>query len=170
MSKKTSDDKAVEQVADREVRPTETGMTWSDWFDHWPEMFARRWPESFRNMPFAGTPFGTDPFRLEQFLDEDGALVVRAELPGIDPDDDVEITISDGRMTISGEREERIESDEHNRYRSEFHYGSFSRTVSLPSGAVLDDVHATYRDGILEVRVPIGEERSDVTKVKISTT
>ena len=42
-------------------------MSLSDWFDRWPEMFQRRWPESFR-----GIPFGDDGFRMEQFVEEDG--------------------------------------------------------------------------------------------------
>lgn len=167
MSKKTQDDKAVAKVADRDVQTTDAA-TWSDWFDHWPEMFARRWPESFRNMPFGAMPFGGDPFRMEQFTDDDGTIVVRAELPGIDPDDDVEITIAEGRMTISGERREHTETDDQQMYRSEFRYGSFSRTIPIPSGACLDDVTATYRDGILEVRVPVDDERPTVTKVPIS--
>ncbi|HUY23490.1 MAG TPA: Hsp20/alpha crystallin family protein [Acidimicrobiales bacterium] len=95
--------------------------------------------------------------RVEEFVDGD-ALVVRTELPGIDPDKDVEITISDGMLHIRARREEKSEHKARDGYRSEFRYGSFVRTMSLPAGTKEDDVKATYGDGILEIRVPVGEE------------
>jgi HSP20 family protein len=94
--------------------------------------------------------------RVEEFVDE-GSLVVRAELPGIDPDRDVDISVSEGVLTIRAERQERSEKKEKESYRSEFRYGSFARTIALPAGASEDDVSATYNDGVLEVRVPLGE-------------
>ncbi|HEU0042734.1 MAG TPA: Hsp20/alpha crystallin family protein, partial [Jiangellaceae bacterium] len=89
--------------------------------------------------------------------------VLRAELPGIDPARDVEIEIGDGRLTISGERREEHKE----KTRREFHYGSFSRTVSLPAGAHEEDVTASYTDGVLEVRVPITTARPQTRKVEI---
>lgn len=95
--------------------------------------------------------------RVEEFVDA-GALVVRAEMPGIDPEKDVEITVADGVLTITASREEKSEHKEKDSYRSEFRYGSFSRSVVLPAGATEEDVTAAYTDGVLEVRVPLGEE------------
>jgi len=95
--------------------------------------------------------------RVEEFVDA-GALVVRAEMPGIDPEKDVEITVADGVLTITASREEKLEHKEKDSYRSEFRYGSFSRSVVLPAGATEEDVTASYTDGVLEVRVPLGEE------------
>jgi HSP20 family protein len=95
--------------------------------------------------------------RVEEFVDA-GALVVRAEMPGIDPEKDVEITVADGVLTITASREEKTEHKEKDSYRSEFRYGSFSRSVVLPAGATEEDVTAAYTDGVLEVRVPLGEE------------
>jgi HSP20 family protein len=164
MSKKAKTEQAVETTETAPTAAKGGAMTLSDWFDHWPEMFARRWPESFRNLPF-----GPEMFRMEQFTDDDGTMVVRFELPGIDPDEDVTIAIDDGLMTISGEREERTETEEAHGYRSEFQYGSFSRTVRLPVGARMDDIAATYRDGILEVRVPVEGETPDVRHVPITS-
>ncbi|MCV2395773.1 Hsp20/alpha crystallin family protein [Actinotalea sp. M2MS4P-6] len=100
---------------------------------------------------------GAEPMRVEEVRDGEH-LVVRAELPGIDPDKDVAITIDDGVLTISAERTARSEEKEKDSYRSEFHYGSFSRTLPLPSGATDADVTATYKDGVLEVRVPVPAE------------
>ena len=148
-----------------ETRPATTdpfsraGIT--EWFDRWPEMFGRRWPE-LRSMPFVG-----EGFLMEQFTDDDGALVLRAELPGLRDDDDVEVTVDEGRLTISGHREEKTEHTEKDTFRSEFHYGSFERTVRLPAGARADEIVATYDDGILEVRVPVDAEGPGVTSVPI---
>jgi HSP20 family protein len=75
-------------------------------------------------------------------------------VPGIDPDKDVKITIDNGLLTIKAEwLEEKKEGG-----RSEFWYGSFTRSTTLPTGADPDDVTATYGDGILEVRVGIKPE------------
>jgi HSP20 family protein len=95
--------------------------------------------------------------RTEEY--QDGTtLVVRAEAPGIDPEKDVDISVQNGRLHISARREERSEHKEKDSYRSEFRYGSFERTVPLPAGATEDDVTATYNDGVLEIRVPVGPE------------
>jgi HSP20 family protein len=82
---------------------------------------------------------------------EDDRYVVRAEIPGIDPDKDLEITVSDGVLTIAAERREEVSE----KGRSEFHYGSFLRRVTLPTGAAEDELVARYQDGILEITVPI---------------
>jgi HSP20 family protein len=92
--------------------------------------------------------------RVEEYRDGD-TLVVKAEIPGIDPDKDVEITVSDGMLQIRAEREEKTETTEKAGYRSEFRYGSFARSVALPRGVKAEDVAASYKDGVLEVRVPI---------------
>ncbi len=92
--------------------------------------------------------------RVEDF-ERDGTYVVRAELPGVDPDKDIEVSVEGEYLTIHGERRE--ETREKNR--SEFRYGSFSRSLRMPASADASSVQATYRDGILEVVVPLGEER-----------
>jgi HSP20 family protein len=104
-----------------------------------------------------GWPFeagqGQQWLQVEEFHD-DGDLVVRAELPGIDPDKDVEITTEGGVARIHAHREEKSETKDKEGYRSEFRYGEFSREIALPMGTKPEDVKATYKDGILEVRVP----------------
>lgn len=94
--------------------------------------------------------------RVEEFVD-DKTQVVRAELPGIDPDKDVEIAIEGGDLRITAQRQEKTEHKGKDSYRSEFRYGSFTRTVKLPPGATEADVKATYTDGVLEIRVPVAE-------------
>ncbi|HET7821552.1 MAG TPA: Hsp20/alpha crystallin family protein [Ornithinibacter sp.] len=97
------------------------------------------------------------PMKVEEYV-EDGTYVIRAELPGIDPDTDVDITVADGILHLAASREERSEEDRPDGYRSEFHYGSLQRSLRLPEGATADDITATYGDGILEVRVPAPKE------------
>lgn len=94
--------------------------------------------------------------RVEEFMD-DKTMVVRAELPDIDPDKDVEVAIVDGELHIKAERQQKTEQKEKDSYRSEFRYGSFTRTVALPAGTTEADVSATYKDGMLEIRVPVRE-------------
>ena len=96
------------------------------------------------------------PMRLEEFA-EDGQLVVRAELPGVDPEKDIQITLDEGLLTISGERRSETTSDEKGKHFSEMRYGSFSRTIPLPEGVSEKDVTASYHDGILEVRLPLAK-------------
>ncbi len=95
----------------------------------------------------------TPTMKVEQFQDG-STLVVRAEVPGIDPDKDVDVSVSDGMLHIKAEREEKAEHRSKTGYRSEFRYGSFSRSVALPAGAREEDITATYKDGVLEVRAP----------------
>ena len=93
--------------------------------------------------------------RMEEFVDGD-ELVVRAELPGVDPEKDVEITVTDGTLTVAAERHDERTTGEKGTgaYRSEFRYGSFRRQIQLPAGTDVHAVTATYADGILEVRMP----------------
>jgi HSP20 family protein len=108
-----------------------------------------------------------DEVKVEEFT-EDGELVVRAELPGVDPDKDVDISVVDGNLCIRAERRHE-EREEHRDYRrTELRYGSFSRVLPLPPQAKESDIHATYGDGILEVRAPLDEEAAKPSKIPIS--
>lgn len=86
-------------------------------------------------------------------------LVIRTELPGIDPDKDVEIMVEDGTLHIRGQRQETEEEKGSGYIRRETSYGVFERIVPLPPGAKTDDLKATYNDGILEVVVPGAAKR-----------
>lgn len=165
-TKKSQTKKSTSEVAERapETRGGPFGQIGLDeWFERWPEMFARRWPESLRGLPML-----EDSFRLEEFTDEDGSFVLRAELPGIDPDEDLDITVENGRLRIDARREERSEDRENGNYRSEFRYGSFHRSIRLPEGAVEDDITAGFKAGILEVRVPRSEEAPPAKSIEVS--
>ncbi|EID10970.1 heat shock protein [Mycobacterium xenopi RIVM700367] len=105
--------------------------------------------------------------RLMRLEDEkkEGRYEVRAEIPGVDPAKDIDITVRDGQLTIKAERREKKEFNG----RSEFSYGSFARTVSLPAGANEDDVKATYDNGILTVSVAVTEATPTEKHVPISS-
>ena len=120
--------------------------------------FDRMFDEWARMMPFRPVPFphwreADDLIRVEEFR-EDGTLVVRADLPGIDPEKDVELTVSDGMLHIRAERREEEKREEKGYLRQELRYGSLSRTLPLPEGVTESDITATYKDGILEIRIP----------------
>jgi HSP20 family molecular chaperone IbpA len=106
---------------------------------------------------------GAHMMRIEDRM-EDDRYVVRAELPGIDPDKDVEISVADGVLTISAERHEEISEKGH----SEFHYGSFVRRLTLPKGFKEDELKARYADGILEIDVPLGETTPAIRTIPIA--
>ena len=129
------------------------------------------WP-AFKLPERWGWPFdsGDDRWslRVEEFHD-DGDLVVRAELPGIDPDKDVEISTEGGVARIHAHREQKSETKDKEGYRSEFRYGEFDREIALPVGTKPEDVKATYKDGMLEVRIPCPAEHTpSAIKVPIS--
>jgi HSP20 family protein len=87
-------------------------------------------------------------------LSRDGDLVIRAELPGVDPERDIDITVQNGTLVIRGERKQERRDKDDRYYRAETFYGAFMRTVPLPEGVNPSDIRATYENGILEVVVP----------------
>ncbi|WP_166847169.1 Hsp20/alpha crystallin family protein [Isoptericola sp. BMS4] len=129
------------------------------------------WPPRWDAWPFTEVFAGRDPgpgvgalIRVEEAREGD-ELVIRAELPGLDPEKDVEVTVDDGILTIAAHREERT-SEHEGGYRSEFRYGQFERRLRLPRDAS-SDVTATYRDGVLEVRVPVPAERPAARTIEV---
>jgi HSP20 family molecular chaperone IbpA len=92
--------------------------------------------------------------------------VVRAELARVDPGKDVEVTVGSGYLVIRAERSAKTESA----HRSEFRYGSLSRSLALPGNADEDAVTASYRDGMLTIRVGLKTEKKELAKkVEIKT-
>jgi HSP20 family protein len=93
---------------------------------------------------------------LESFID-DGKLVIRVDLPGIDPKD-VEVTVSGNALTLRGKREQQHEEKGRNYLHREVAYGSFERSLRLPAGVRADQVKAAYRNGILELTIAVPTE------------
>ncbi len=88
---------------------------------------------------------------------QDGALVVKAPLPGVKPED-IDITVVGDTLTIKGETRQEKEIKEEDVIRRERRFGSFSRSVSLPSPVDTSKANATFEDGVLTLRLPIAEE------------
>ena len=129
--------------------------------DPWPRLVD--WFEAMVPTDPAWRAAFTHSLRVEEFS-RDGTFVVRAELPGIDPAKDVDITVSEGLLTIEGTREERVEEGT----RSEFFYGRFMRTIGLPAGVDDKDIKASYRDGILEIEISVPERRPAAVHVPVT--
>ncbi|MEU6849406.1 Hsp20/alpha crystallin family protein [Actinacidiphila alni] len=127
-----------------------------------PDLFG--WIESgFPTMPGALTVPGLHGIRVEEQL-ADGTYTVSAELPGVDPAQDVEISVDGDLLTLRAERSEKTEDKHH----SEFRYGTFARTLRLPAGARADEATAEYKDGILTVRVPVAESKTGAHTIKVN--
>ncbi len=118
------------------------------------------WLES----PWTGPPpfIAAQTFRVEEMA-RDNRYVIRAELPGLDPDRDIEVTVEGRTLTIHAERRQEDDGP----YRSEFRYGSLTRLFRLPAKVDANDVTARYEKGVLEVSVPVREVQPEGTRVAI---
>ena len=87
----------------------------------------------------------------------DNEIVLKAEIPGVKKED-IKIEVSDGVLTLKGEKKEEREIKEENYHRIERTYGSFQRSFTLPTNVDRDKIKATYKDGVLEVVLPKKEE------------
>jgi HSP20 family protein len=100
-------------------------------------------------------------------FEKDNRLFTRIDLPGVKKED-VKVEVTDGRLALTGERKQEKEEKKDNVYRTECEYGSFYREVPLPEGVKLEDVKATFADGVLEVSVPLpARPEAKVRKVEI---
>lgn len=124
-----------------------------------PSLFD--WFEDFPHSPWSQQ--SEHGIRVEEYT-EDGSYTVKAELPGIDPDEDLEITVDHGVLTVHAERREEKREGK----RSEFRYGSFTRSVQLPAGVKEDDIKADYHDGVLTVTVPTMPTEERVKHIPIT--
>jgi HSP20 family protein len=126
--------------------------------------FGRNWAG-----PRIGRSWLTRPWREEsgdwqawapdvEVFHRNNELVVRADLPGLTKDD-VTVDVTEDRITIHGERKREHEEEREGVYRSERSYGSFSRVIPLPQGAISDQAKANFKDGVLEITMPAPSEQ-----------
>ncbi|GAB2720024.1 Hsp20/alpha crystallin family protein [Arthrobacter bambusae] len=113
----------------------------------------------------------SDPsLRIEQYQEGD-TLVVRVDLPGIDPETDVDISVAEDTLHIQARREEDAERVDKKGYRTELRYGERSRSIPLPRGVNQDGIAATYEDGVLEIRIQLPEQSEpQTTKIRVVRT
>ena len=102
-----------------------------------------------------------------EVLRKNGEFIVRADLPGLKRDD-VKVELTEGLLTISGERKEEKEEKREGYYRSERSYGSFFRQIPLPEGAKTDTAKAEFNDGVLEItmQAPAREPQKRQLEIK----
>jgi HSP20 family protein len=117
---------------------------------HWPTFRLGRGTEA------AWTP-GIDVF------ERDNRLVTKLDLPGLKKED-IKVEVTNGHLAISGERRREEEEKGEEFYRCEREHGTFYRAVPLPDGVKLDDVTATFTDGVLEVSVPLPVKAEPVVR------
>lgn len=141
--------------------------------------FSKDMERLFEDFQGFGSPnfFRTDflPFQTElnvtwmpqvEVLQKNGQFTVRADLPGLTKDD-VKVEVTDNLMTISGERKEENEDKREGFYRSERSYGAFYRQILLPEGAETEKAAATFRNGLLEISMPVPKPESTTRKLEI---
>ena len=124
-------------------------------------LWPLRWPTFARQS--VATPWAPEV----DVFEKDNRLVTKIDLPGMKKED-VKVEVTDGHLAISGERKTEAEEKKEHFYRCERMYGSFYRSVPLPEGVKLEDVKATFADGVLEVSVPLpATPKANVHKVEI---
>jgi HSP20 family protein len=127
---------------------------WERELDHWLDDFRRH-----LRLPSLWSSERWWPAEVElqvpvvDVYERDDEVVVKAEIPGLSKDQ-IEVSLTDSTLTVKGEKKKEEEVKEHNYYRSERSFGSFSRTIMLPAEVRADGAKATFKDGVLEVHVP----------------
>jgi len=136
---------------------------------YWDEMqsLERRVDELMRTFFGSRTILGRKAFvPPTDVFEREGDLVIRTELPGLDPVKDVKVSFEDGAVVIEGERRQKEEIKEDAYYRMETSYGAFTRRVPLPEGIDEATITAEYKDGVLQVVVPKAVAELKAPKVR----
>ncbi len=118
------------------------------------------WPESPRTALLAFSSAQT--FRVEELV-RDSHYVIRAELSGLDPANDIEVTVGGRTLTIYAERWQKDDEP----HRTEFRYGPLTRSVRLPARVDAQNITARYRKGVLEVSFPMPAAEREGTLIPI---
>ena len=131
-----------------------------------PARFRTMFPDlaDWLESPWTGPPpfLAGQVFRLEESIRDD-RYVIRAELPGLDPETDIDVTVDGRILTIRAERRQQ----DNGPHRSEFRYGSLTRAVKLPAGVDPADITARYDKGVLEVSVPVRAVKPEGTRIPV---
>jgi HSP20 family protein len=118
------------------------------------ESMDRLFEDFFSRRPRTAGPLVWQP--AVEIAETDNEIIVKAELPGIDPKN-VEVAVTGEGLMIKGEAKAEVEDRKRSFYRRELRYGMFQRAVALPTEVKSEETKATFRHGILEVRVPKAE-------------
>ena len=122
------------------------------------ERMTRRWESAFPSLFEDFDAELEEVFKpaIESYV-KDGNLVVRADMPGLEPKD-IEVTILGNVLTVKGERKHEQEVKKEDYLHREVSYGAFERRMTLPEGAATDKVKAVFKYGVIEVTVPMAKE------------
>lgn len=132
------------------------------------EDFDRGW-----HLPFSRSGFETEPFWRRELslsgmpavdiIEKDDAYEITAELPGMD-EKNVQVKLSNGTLTITGEKKDEREEKRKDYYLSERHYGSFQRSFGLPDGVDPEKIEAHFSKGVLTLHLPKKPEAQQAEK------
>ena len=130
------------------------------------QYMARGWQGGGEGRAAAGGEFFSPAVEV---FERDGALVVRADLPGMTKDD-VHVEVTDDALTITGERRsEHEERQQGGTFRSERSYGTFHRQFPLPEGVNTDQITASFKDGVLEISMPAPQRQARGRRIDIQS-
>ena len=101
-----------------------------------------------------------------EVFERDGKLTIRADLPGLSRDD-IDVALTNDAVVIRGERQQEREENEEGYYRSERSYGSFYRSIPLPTGVNAEQANATFHNGVLEITMPASERQQRSRRIEI---
>jgi HSP20 family protein len=156
------------------VRRSESGGRLDVWREPWtaPLAMMQRLSDEMDRM-FGD--WGRRPWRSARFGElqawspaievsqRENELVVRADLPGLKKED-VNVEVSDDAITINGERRHEEKEEREGYFRSERSYGSFSRVIPLPEGAITESAKAKFKDGVLEITMQVPPKETRKTR------
>ena len=155
---------SAEKVKKTELMPLRPSSSWLSPFERMEDMMEDFFGRSFGRPNWPGMPRISEGIETSPSVDiyEKGDdIIVKSDMPGMTKED-IEVNLTDDTITLSGERRKEEKIEEKNCYRLERSYGSFKRTFSLPSEVQSDKAKASFKDGVLEVKIP----RSELAKQK----
>ncbi|GBE36382.1 spore protein SP21 [bacterium BMS3Bbin07] len=162
MAKKQESKELVRSEPSKVLAPFEEVERWFE--DVFRRPFSLLGPSWLPRMRF---PELEEISPVVDIYEEGDDVVVKAEMPGIKKDD-VDVSLTDNTITISGEKKKEEKVEKKNYYRLERSYGSFTRTFRLPAEVQSDKAKAKFKEGVLEIRVPKTEEaKKREKKVKV---
>jgi HSP20 family protein len=161
--------KDIKPVAGRrsEIEPrrfSDIEKMFEDWLgDFWSRPVTRLWRPDLWSL----RPTSLEMPALDVYEEKDD-VIVKAEIPGLTKDE-IDISLEGNMLTIKGEKKKEEEVKEEDYYRCERTFGSFSRNIELPMDVKTEKVNASFKDGVLEIRLPKAEEaKKNVVKVKVA--
>jgi HSP20 family protein len=155
---------AVQRTELAPRRFSDVERMFEDWFaDFWSRPFPRLWRPGFGRL----RGISLEAPALDVYEQKDD-VVIKAEIPGLTKDE-IDITLEGNTLTIKGEKKKEEEVKEEDYYRCERAYGAFARSIDLPVAVQTDKINASFKGGVLEIRLPKTEEaKKNVVKIKVA--